>query len=166
METTRDIYSMMATGEPIKVYRKTILGKVNVKTINPVEDKAEDIILHGNPDNRSCETCFIEIWSDKELVYFLRANRKHLQEGVLVEDTKPRDTKIKKTVNNLPDEEIEKLVKAPFLKLKKLVEEMTTEAAVARVLREAEKQERPEKTVTFIRERLSEIQAGEYELEE
>ena len=163
MESTRDIYGKMATGEPLKVYRKTILGRVNVKAINPVEDVAEDVILSGNPDDRSCETCFVEIWSDKELVYFLRANRTHLSEGTLVEDTKPRDTEIKKTPNNLSDEEIEELVVSPFLKLKKVVESMTTESAVSRVLREAEKAERPEKTITFIRERLSEIQAGEYE---
>jgi hypothetical protein len=156
-----DSYSRMQVGEPLRTFKKTILGKVNVKILDPFEGAGKDILLFGDPRRKNCPNCFVELWTDKEVMYFLRSNKIHLESGVLVEHTKPRDTKIAKTVNNLSDEEIEELVVAPWMKLKATVDKMTSIAAVSRVVDAAETAERPEKTMKYLREKLSLMQSGE-----
>jgi len=160
------VISLMSTDNPVAVYKKGkgIIGKVNVKRLNSFTNQIEDVLLFSPPNgDTEADSCFIELWSDEEHVFFKRANRKHLEEGLIVEYNKPRSTQIKKSANNLTDEELEKLVVAPFMKLKKTVEKMTTEAALTRVIKVAEEAERPEKTMQFLRERLSVLQSGELE---
>ena len=159
-----DLYSRMQSGKPLAVYKKKILGKLNVRVLNPFDQKPMHTILQGDPRKKNCPKCFVELWTDKELMYFLRSNRIHLDGGNLIEYTKTLSSKIERTVNNLSDEEIESLVKAPFLKLKKTVEKMTSIAAVSRVVDTAETAGRPEKTMLYLRERLSLMQSGEIDV--
>lgn len=158
---TADIYGMMQSGEPYKTYKKTILGKATVRIIDPFQDKPTSVILEGRPNDPSAEKNFIELWSEKELVYFVRANRKHLDNGVLVEHTKPRETEVKKTVNNMSEDEVNELVVAPFPKLKSVVGQITSETALQRILLAAEVADRPVKTMEFLQESLSLLQSGE-----
>lgn len=157
------IISLMAEDEPLAVYRKAkgIVGKVEVRVYNSLTQQVETIMLEGNPSDPNCDTCYVEIWSEKEHIFFKRANKWHLQEGYIVPYSKARPKNIPQTANNLPDEEIEETVKKPFLALKAMVEQMTTEAALLRVINIAEELEKPEKTMSFLRERLALIQSGE-----
>lgn len=156
-------YSSMQTGEAFKVYRKTTLGLVGVRILSPFDTtKREYTQLKGDHRDPNCEDCFIELWSEKEHVYFVRANRQHLTDGVLIEYNKPLDHSIKKTPNNMSDEEVDELINSSkFLTLKSKVNQMTSEAAVQRVLDAAEMADRPEGTMKFLRERLALVQSGE-----
>lgn len=156
------VYAKMQTKQPYKIYKKTILGLVSVNIIDPFTDLPVDVLLKGNPRVKEDLDCYVELWSERELMYFLRTNRVHLSEGVLVPYNKPiYPTRIEKTFDNLPDEEVAALVVAPFKKLENAVKKMRTESAIARTLTFAEEANRPEKTMAFLRERLSMIQRGE-----
>lgn len=157
--------SLMATDSPVAVYRKGkgILGKVEVKVYNSLTSRIETLMLEGNPSDPDCDKCFVELWSDKEVIFFKRANRWHINNGFIVPFSKKRPSRIKKTFNNLTDEELEEIVGKPFLALKNAVEKMTTETALTRVISVAEEMDKPEKTMNFLRERLSLIQSGELE---
>lgn len=162
-EQKYDAVSLMAVDDPIAVYSKSrgFIGKLNVKVFNSLTGEIEDIIVEGIPGKD--DSCLVEIWSEKEHVFFKRANRYHLNEGHLIPFNKPRSKEIKRTPNNISDEEIEEVVNKPFMALKALVDRMTTEPALLRVISIAEEAERPEKTMQYLRERLSLIQSGEVE---
>lgn len=158
------VYSLMATDNPVAIYKKGHLGKLNVRRLNSFTKEVEDVLLFSPPSgDMEADTCFVELWSEEEHVFFKRANRKHLESGALIRFTKPRNTEIKQSANNMTDKELEELVVAPFMKLKKTVEQMTSEPAILRTIQKAEEADRPEKTMQFLRERLSLIQSGELE---
>lgn len=159
--------SLMAEDKPLAVYRKAkgILGKVEVKVFNSLTQQIEKVMLEGNPSDLNCDTCFVEIWSEKEHIFFKRANKWHLNEGYIVPYTKERPNQIQQTVNNMTDDEMEALVKKPFLALKAAVDQMTTEAALIRIIKIAEEADKPEKTMAFLKERLALLQSGELETE-
>jgi len=160
------VVKMMSMDNPIAVYQKAKghLGKVQIQRLNSFTNNIETILLYSPPDGQpDADTCFVELWSEEEHIFFKRANRKHLESGAIVLFESKRETEVKKTPNNMPDSELKELVVAPWLKLKKVVESMTSEAALLRVLQFAEEAERPEKTMLFLRERLSLIQSGELE---
>jgi hypothetical protein len=160
------VFAKMQTSEPLAVYAKTIPARVLVRILNPFDDSPTDIHLQGRPQNPEDRDGFIELWTEKQLAYFKNSNKYHLDKGILVEYNKPLDKSIKKTMDNLSDEEIEKLLDAKFFTLKHAVEKMTSEAAVARVLRMAELMDKGEGTTNFLKEKLSKVQRGELEDED
>lgn len=161
VEMDYSLVRLMQKDEPLAVYKKEILGKLSVKYLDPFEKVGKEKILQGLPNDNSNDGNFIELWSEEELIYFTRMNRLHLEQGYLVEFTVPRSTKIKQSVNNLSEQELRDLVSAPFLKLQKTVDKMTSEAALQRIVRVAEEEDRPVKTMEFLKEKLSKIQMGE-----
>ena len=163
-QDSHNTFALMQAGTPLATFKKTHLGQLSVDIISVFDDKPLNVILKGIPAKNE-EASFVEIWSDKSLMFFLRSprNRKHIESGTLIEWKVSRDTNIQKTANNMSEEELNELVVAPFLKLKKTVETMTTEAALLRVVSAAETANRPEKTMLFLRGKLSLLQAGEME---
>ena len=160
MYTNADIYAQMQKGEPYKAFKKTVPVWVEVIILNPFDDKkTETKTLKGDPDKNDID-CYVPLWSEKEYLLFKRANRFHIKNSRLIEAEYPKEGEIEKSSNNLSDEEIQQLIVAPFMSLKSAVESMTSEAAIYRVIRAAEKAERPEKTMTFLRNRLSVVQSG------
>ena len=161
-QDSHNTFALMQAGTPLATFKKTHLGQLSVDVINLFDDKPMNIVLKGIPAKNE-EDSFVEIWSEKALMFFLRSprNRKHIASGALIEWVAPRNTNIQKTANNMSEEELAELVVAPFLKLKKTVETMTTEAALLRVVTAAEIANRPEKTMLFLRGKLSLLQSGE-----
>jgi len=160
-EPDYSVVKLMQEDNPVAVYKKDIVGQVSVKYFDSLEGTFKERMLVGLPNDNKNENNFIELWSEAELIYFKRENKFHLENGYLVEFDVPRDRGIEQTVNNLSATELRDLVNAPFLKLKKTVEQMTSEAAVMRTLAMADEEERPAKTMEFLKERLSKIQLGE-----
>jgi hypothetical protein len=154
------VVSLMQEDNPIAVYRKAkgINGVVEVKVYNSLTDEIEDVQLRGNPNDLDCDTCLVELWSEKEHVFFKRANKWHLNEGYIIPWDKGRPKQIKKSANNMTDDQLAELVRKPFLALRNKVNEMTTPAALMRVIAAAEEAEKPEKTMQFLREKLSLLQ--------
>jgi hypothetical protein len=159
------IYSQMQSGEPYKTYKKVIPSWVAVTVLNVFNDRPERITLKGDPAVNDID-CYVPLWSDKEYLFFKRQNRNHIADGRLIESTYPKEEDIPQSVNNLTEKETIELVNGPFMTLKRRIEKMDSEAAVYRVVQIAEQQERPEKTMNFLRESLSRLQLGIKEEEE
>ena len=159
----RDVISLMSTDTPVAVYAKAkgFLGLIYIKTFNSITNEVDEFHLEGNPNDPDCDTNFVELWSEQEHAFFKRANKYHLNEGSVIRTDKKRPSKIKQSANNRPDKFLEALVSKPFMALKAEVEKMTTEAALLRVIQFAEDAQRPEKTMDYLRGRLSLIQSGE-----
>ena len=156
-----DAFAKMQIGKPIAVFKKAILGKVEVSVVNPFNGIPEPVILYGNPSKNS-EGCFVEVWSQMEEAYFERQNKSLFKQGYLVkleEKEKPLEKGgVKKSYEGFTKEIIEKLVTAPYMKFKKDLNEIDSVPILYRVLEVAEELERPEKTMNNIRQRLTEVQ--------
>lgn len=153
-------FSLMQTGEAFAIFRKTHLAELNVKLIDPFTEQPTVEILHGTGRERST---FVEVWTEREYMYFQRANKIHLDSGALVEHKGKIDNQIIMSFNNLPDDEMETLIGSKFFTLKSAVDQMTTEAPLLRLITLGEEANKPEKTMQFLRERLSLIQSGDLE---
>jgi hypothetical protein len=163
METTKSesaIFSAMQTEKPYKSYRKTILGQVYVKILNPFNDiDPMGVILVGT-DNTE-DTAIVHVWSAKENQFILYMNKDHFEKGNLIEYNAPEKRVISEDekYNTLNDEEILKYLSSKYFSLQAAVNKMTSEAPLYRLLTFAEEQEKSEKIINLIKGRLSEVQA-------
>lgn len=160
-----DIYAAMQDGQPIRRYKKTILGKVHVTILNPFNDEPQEVILTGNPDKKSdLPDMLVEIWSNKADIFFRRVNRSHFQAGRLVEikevPTPP------KSPNDVSDKELEEILGMRFLAFKAKLDAFTDEAPVFRLLNKARELEKSEKLIKHIEEKLSSLQMEPYQKDE
>ena len=164
VNTDYDIYSAMQDGEPLAVYKKSILGKVHVITLNPFTDEAEGVILQGNPGKvDELDTQIIELWTTKSKLFFERMNKKHIDAGRLILIKKDKLPEVPKSPNIITDEEIEELLNTKFLALKARLDKFTDSAPVFRILNKARELDKSEKIVKHIEERLSQLQLSKYE---
>jgi len=91
---------------------------------------------------------------DEDLRDFRRANKILLSQGILVPSEEPDWNE--ETPNAITDETAQEVVKNIFA-LKKLLKEVTSEAAVRKLLEEAEIQGRPKATIDTIKKRLRDL---------
>ena len=159
-----DAFSKMQTGDPVAVYKKEILGKVEVSVVNPFNGVPEPLILEGDPQKND-PRCFAEVWSQMEEVFFERQNKPLFKQGYIVkmkETVKPKEKEdLAKSYEHFTREYIEELVTAPWMKLQKELKEIESEPILFRIITIAEELERPEKTMINLRKRLTEVQQKE-----
>lgn len=156
-KVNQDIFSAMQTKEPLARFKKTILGKVHVITLNPFDDKPENVILEGDP-RKDAEGLYIEIWSPKALMFFKKMNKKHFDEGRLTEMEKTPE--LEESPNTISDSEIEEILNKPFLALSSKLDRFTSEAPIMRFLTKAQEMEKSEKVIKRIREALELVEQG------
>lgn len=153
-----DIYAAMQEGKPLASYKKVILGKVVVKVLNPFTGNQEEIILKGDPNNSiQEEDCIIDIWDTKALTFFTKMNRFHLEKGNII----PFERKEKEPVYNynaMTDDEIRDLLNKEFYTFRKILNSVTEENTLLRILRLAEEMNKSVKIIKRIEDRISEIQ--------
>lgn len=152
----RAVYAAMKGGEPYKRYIKTILGMVFVTVLNPFSGKPEGVNLFGEPDGANPKT-FVEIWSPKEDIFFLRMNDGHFKAGnlrLLSETIEPAP----RSPNEITNDEIDELLGKKFLALKNKLNQFTAVGPVYRLLRRAEELDKSEKIVAAIKARLAELE--------
>lgn len=152
-------FSAMQTGKPYKSYRKTTLGQVYVKILNPFNNlESQGLILSGE-DNHS-ESAIVRVWNAKEDAFIRAANKKHFEQGYIIEYDEPKTKEVteEEKLNKLSDEELNKLVDAKFFTLQASVNKMNSEAPLYRLLTIAKEKEKSEKIISLIKGRLSEVQ--------
>jgi hypothetical protein len=159
MGLSSDVFAKMQIGEPFRTYKKTILGQVYINVLNPWDGKPEGMIMKGDP-SRNEDGCFYDTWGEKDDMFFHRSNKPHFERGVLIPVKRPGKV-TERTPNDFTDEELEKLVMSPFLKLQHAMEKMTSVIPVLRLLQVAEEKEKSEKIMGAIRARLTELQTLE-----
>lgn len=153
-----ELYAAMQEGkEPLARYRKTIVGKVHVVALNPFSDAPEGVLLEGDGENS-----FVEFWNPKQLVFFERMNRSHIEAGRIVKMEKaPEPAPI--TPNQLSDDEIDKLLNDKFLPLKNRVNKFTDTAPLLRLLNRARELEKSEKIIKYLEEAMAKLELEKYE---
>lgn len=156
MSESLEVFSAMQLQSPYKTYKKTILGEVYANILDPFSELPTGVILRGNPVVND-ETCFVDTWDAKSDIFFRRMNKRHFETGVLIETTRPEESK-EVRVESFTDEQLVPIVHLKYYALQKEVNNITSEAVMLRLVNIAEKEERPEGTMKLLRSRLSEIQ--------
>lgn len=165
MAEEANVYSMMQTGTPYKSYRKVVLGKIYVTTWDSFQNKPIGMIIEGDPSGKDADACIVDVWDEREDVFFKRANRRQFETGYLVDYVRPITTP-PKSPNDFTDDELVTLIGKNFLGLKAVVNKMTSVAPVYRLLIVAKDLEKSEKIIKFLEGRISELQAEEYGIAE
>lgn len=153
-----DLFSAMQAGqEPIARYQKTILGKVHVVALNPFSEAPEGVLLEGDG-----KESYIELWDAKQLVFFERMNRSHIEAGRVV---KMEKTPIAPppSPNQITDTEIDNLLEGKFVTLKSKVSKFTDVAPAIRLLNRARELEKSEKLILYLEETISKLELEKYE---
>lgn len=156
-----DIYAAMQDGEPLKRYVKSIVGKVHIVILNPFSEEPEGVILAGNPGHQDdLPKMTVELWTSKQVVFFEKMNKKHLDAGRLV--IMDKAAVLPPSPNVLTEEEMDTILGSKFLVLKNRLPKFTDTAPVFRLLNRARELDVSEKYIKHIEERLTELQLGEY----
>ncbi len=161
METSVDhsVFSAMQVGIPYKTYKKTILGRVEVRYLDPFNKAPASTILKGNPSNNE-EGCFIDVWTEQEDVFFKRANSALIESGQIIQFDRSKLSEESKInpYHVMSDEEYIKILNSPFFTLQQAVNKITAEAPLLRLLALAEQEEKSSKILNVIKGRLAEVQ--------
>ena len=151
-------------GEPKAVFKKTITGKVVVQVLDPFDVRNKTVlhvILQG--DDKS-PTSKVKLYSDEEYKYFVIANRRLLEEGIVVpvEGYEEEEVEIK----YYTDEEIEEYLKDRYFKrFKKFIDEyVTSPERLARVLNIAKNMDISKSKIDLLRAKAMELGISEVEL--
>jgi hypothetical protein len=144
-------------GEPVKVYRKAIVGKVIARVIDPFSGERAEVLISGDPKNTAASELEISLWTPFEVKYFEQFNKGLIEKGSLVLAQNRTEFKVDYT-NALSDEQLVELVTSPFFTMRKALRDITSETTLQRMLKTAKESNRPAKTVQEIELRLEEIQ--------
>jgi hypothetical protein len=155
---SKEVIDAMRTGtDPFATYKKTIIGRILVRYLDPIRRVPADVVLQGDPANPDEEESWsFKVWSAEEDVYLQRNNKEHLRNGMLVPYV--FEEKIDISINQISDEEIERILEKPFFTLKNKLTEFTSPVPVRRFLLTAKKLNRPHGTIEHIESVLEEME--------
>jgi hypothetical protein len=153
-------FSMMQTGEPYSVYRKTTLGKVVVNVLSPFSNQKEELLLTGNP--RTDSSAKVEIWSEMADVFFKRMNTIHFSAGRVIKvDVAPKQVVAEvKAIEQYSDEELREVVNQRYASLQKTVSGVETASTLYRMIELAREMEKSEKIIKVMESKLAAVQQG------
>lgn len=152
-----ELFSAMSGGEPFRTYKKQILGKVYVTVWDVFTNAPVGMILEGDP-RKNDQTTLIDVWSEKEDVFFRRMNKRSFDLGVLREHSRPKDEVRERTIEEFSDEELTAIINKPFLALQNALNKTESVAVLYRISTLASELEKSEKVIRAIESRLSEVQ--------
>ncbi len=154
-----EIMKAQSQGEPLKVYRKAITGKVIVKIIDEFSGDRAELLLEGDPKNTELSEIEVSLWTPMEVTFFERFNKSLIEKGSLI--VADRKSEVEIDFSNAIDEEgIKELVTEPYFSMQKHLNNITSETTLQRVLEVAKQVNRPAKTLETIELRLEEVQQG------
>lgn len=147
-----------AENEPIKKFAKAIPSKLAGRRLDPFKMSEIAFVLESDPkEGFLYENDVVEIYSERELRFFLHANRTFIKEGYLKEfHGSPTEADV---TNVISDEEIERIAAlrtGPMIA--KRIGELTSLVAVQRVLDMAQHIGRPASIIKIIEKRIQELQ--------
>ena len=152
----KEVFEAMQQEKPYATYKKTIIGKLAVRYLDPLRGTEAIEILKGDP-SKSNDGILFSVWSFPEDRYLRQNNKEHLERGRLIPIDTPGDLELD-TTNMVSDEEIEKILLQPHFALKNKLATFTSTVPVQRFLLAAEKLNRPVKTIQYIKEVLSQME--------
>jgi len=152
-----NIYSAMQTGKPIKTYKKVVLGRVYASVLDPFTEEPTGMMLYGDP-KRNDESCFIDIWSERDLLFFKKMNKSHLMNGFIIEvarDAPPVEDE--QPIETYSDEQLMEVINKKFLALQAVLNKISSDAVLFRMVDLAREMEKSDKIIRAIEARLSEV---------
>lgn len=111
----------MQTGKPKKTYIKTQIGKVVVHALNPFNDEPIEVILEGNP-RKFEEGTMIDLWTDKQIVYFERMNERFIKSEFIQEIDRKSIDKNNVEYSSYTNKDILELYDRAFLSFKHFID--------------------------------------------
>jgi hypothetical protein len=157
MSNEYNIYSAMQTGKPYKTYKKTVLGRVYVSAIDPFSSQPTGIMLYGDP-KRGDESCFIDMWNERDDLFFRRQNKTHFDSGYIIETVRAVKEVVEAPIEQATDSQLKDIINLRFLGLQAKLNKIDSEAVLLRMVDIAREIEKSEKIVNAIEARLSEVQ--------
>ena len=155
LPTTIDEDATLNSKVPVKFFENRIKGKVAVRRLNPWRDGVvEETILRGGEK--------IAVYSKRELAYFLTANEKLLQRGLLMATEvveKEIPLEIRPSPNVITDKEIEELLsgRGSYSRLRQRCNQITEPAVISRILDVAIRLNRGHATIEYLQDRYQEL---------
>lgn len=133
-----------------KYWRKAIKGSVGGRTLNKKGDPTE-FLLKGDPSNPDADldAMAVEIYDEDGENFFKRSNKAAIKNGYLIEISDY--TLTLDEINAVSDGYLKDLLKKPLSKMRNRVLEFTSVVPVARLLEFAETENKPLKTIEFLR---------------
>lgn len=161
MATNNDIYSAMIGGKPYKTYKKTILGRLYVTYLNMLTGTPvpEGTIMEGDPSTNE-GTCLFDVFSEQEEYFFKKMNKRHFDEGRLIEYSRANEEPKERTIEEYSDEELRIIINKPFKALENTLNSTNSVATLFRILTLAQEMEKSGKVINHIESRLAEVQEG------
>lgn len=157
-----ELFSAMNDGRPFKSYVKTILGKVAVVIWDNFQEEPTEVILTGDPRRRDA-SCIVDVWSEKEDVFFKRLNQRLFARSIIVPFERPEVAEpVEKSVAQLSDEELDVIVNKKYYGLLAKLNEITEVVVLFRLKDAAERNDKSQKIMSAIDARISELQTAEY----
>jgi len=144
---------MMEDKKYPRVFKKAIRGSVGGVFLN-TRGEIEEFLLKGDPQTRDIEQITVEIHDEEAEKYFIKHNKNAIVNGYLVEITDGYEMVLDE-VNSVTDGYLKDLLKQPYMKMKKRVEEFTSPIPVGRLLTFALAENKPIKTIVFLKESVS-----------
>ena len=150
----------MHSGVPYTSYIKTILGKMFVSVWDSFENRAEGIILQGDPRKKE-ETSIVDTWSQEEDYYFRNKNKRLMETGQIIAYVR-KDEEKERTVEEYSDEELTTIINSKFFTLQNVLNNTNSTAVLFRIKNLAQELEKSDKLMKAIEARISEVQAEEF----
>lgn len=138
-----------------KIFKKAIKGSVGGRFINSRGD-LDEFLLKGDPQTKDIEQISVEIHDAEAEKYFIKNNKPAIVNGYLIEITEGYEMTLDET-NAVSDGYLRDLLKQPFMKMKKRVEEFTSLVPVDRLLAFALGENKPIKTIEFLKASISKL---------
>ena len=150
----------MHAGIPYGSYIKTILGKMFVSVWDSFENRAEGIILQGDPRKKE-ENSIVDVWSQEEDYYFRSKNKRLLETGQIIAYTR-KDEERERTIEEYSDDELTVIINSKFFTLQNVLNNTSSTAVLFRIKNLAQELEKSDKLIKAIEARISEVQAEEF----
>ena len=144
-----------------KFWRKAIKGVVGGRVLNKKGDEAE-FLLKGNPGDPDADldAMVVEIYDEEADKYFKKRNKQAVKQGYLIEIA---DHTISLDESNaVSDGYLKDLLKKPLSKMKPRVDKFTSSVPVYRLLELAEVDNKPIKTIEYLRNVFSKLEDSRF----
>ena len=155
-----DVLEKMQTDEPLYIYMKAVISRVQVIVFNPITGKPEERILKGDPNDQKADKdeMIVKIYDEPSHLYFKNINKKVIEEGLVA----PYKEALKQVnmINAITTEEIDDILSQPFFTLKNRIEKFTSSTPMQRILVRALELNKPVGTITYIEQKISEMQTS------
>lgn len=141
-----------------RIFKKAIKGSVGGMFINS-RGEVEEFLLKGDPQTKNIEQITVEVPDAEAEKYFIKHNKPAIVNGYLVEITDGYEMTLDE-VNAVSDGVLKDLLRTPYAKMKKRVDEFTSPVPVDRLLTFALEANKPFKTIEFLRASLDKFKTS------